>query len=298
MKKLENFLLKNKTTVEKLPTLPWYGGAFRYLLDTKKATEKQKQEIIEKIETSQTTDGGFQLETRGNTGSVVETATIVDFLLDLEIPKDSEIVSKAVKFLLSQQREDGGFAENPNIKHPVEWDDKYIYEKQVSTPHITAWVLRALLKANLSKENSAIAKALNYLKASQKSDGGWSHFKSETKSSPYLTALILIALGEFNEFKQVVDITSAEKYFINRQKENGSIGDCLDASLLVAEAWSNMGIGAQEPNMHKLLEWIKKQQNTDGSFIDKDCGWPDTVKTRTECSMNVLRVMHKTGYTR
>jgi prenyltransferase beta subunit len=296
IKELENFIEENTETTEKLAPLSWYGGVYRYLLDTKKVSNQQLHVIAKKIKYYQRSDGGFQIETRGTLGSVVETAVALDFLLDLGKPPSSNVITRAVKFLITQQREDGGFAENINVRHPIEWDDKYIYEKRISTPHITAWVLRALLKAGLSKENSAVSKALNYLAVSQKTDGGWSHFKSEIKSSLHLTALISIALGEFREFRHAINFESLKNYLFNYQKENGSVGDCLDASLLVAEAWHNLGIGKEHPDMHRLLEWITKQQDSDGSFMDRDCGWPDTVENRVTCSMNTMRVLYKTGY--
>lgn len=296
IRKLENFLKKNERILKKLTPLSWYGGVYRYLIDTQSVGNKHIQEIMKKLEACQRNDGGFQLETQGTSSSVIETAIAVDFLLHIDKPCDSGVIAKAVKFLLSQQREDGGFAESSKVKVKDEWDDKYIYEKRISTPHVTAWVLRALLKARFSKENSAVDKALQYLAMHQKEDGGWSHFKSERKTCPYLTALILIALGRFSQFKDAIDISSLRKYYINRQKTNGSIGDCLDASLLVAEGWANMGISANEPNMKRLLEWISQQQNPDGSFIDKDCDWPDTLENRFSYSMNVLRIMYKTDW--
>jgi len=296
--KLKNFIKRNERTIKKLPLLSWHGGVYRYLLDTKNIGDKQIQEIIKEIETYQRADGGFQIETKGSSSSVIETAITVDFLLDLGMSYKSEIIVKAVEFLISNQCDDGGFAENSNIKHPNDWDEKYIYEKRVSTPHITAWVLRALLKAKFPKKNPSVRKALKYLATHQKKDGGWSHFKSERKSCPYLTGLILIALGEFREFRDTVDFNSLTSFYFDKQKNNGSIGDCLDASLLVAEAWANMGIDINEPHMRKLLEWIKQQQNSDGSFIDKDCGWPDTLENRVSCSMNILRIIYKTGWGR
>ena len=87
-----------------------------------------------------------------------------------------------------------------------------------------------------------------------------------------------------------------ERYFTARQKRNGGIGDCLDASLLVAEAWANIGVGVDNPNMSRLLSWIGRQQNADGSFIDQDCGWPDTRVGRVACSMNVARVLAKVNF--
>jgi prenyltransferase beta subunit len=295
IRELEGYIQQNKENLAKLPTVSWYGGLYRYLLDTKKADAQQLQGIVERIKGYQKNDGGYQVETKGTTSSVVETAVVIDLLLDVGGSCDSDMVSQAVEFLLTQQREDGGFAENISVKHPIEWDDKYIYEKRVSTPHVTAWVLKALLKTGLSKENPAVAKALRYLAVSQKKDGGWSHFKSEVKSSLYLTALIVIALGEFKEFKHAVDVDTLKNYFISHQKENGSIGDCLDASLLVAEAWHSLGVNKENSNMIRLLKWIIKQQDSDGSFIDKDCGWPDTLENRVTCSMNTMRVLYKTG---
>ena len=108
----------------------------------------------------------------------------------------------------------------------------------------------------------------------------------------------LMFLAVFDEFRKVVDMRSLEGYFSKHQKDNGSIGDCLDASLLVAEAWANLKLSAKGSGirLRKLLEWIQRQQNDDGSFIDKDCGWPDTVDERVNCSMNVLRVFYKNGW--
>ena len=298
MDSLEAFVDKHKRTWKKMPILSWYGGVYRYLLDTKKVDSERLKEMIEHVKTYQSEDGGFRIITRGSASSVIETAIAVDFLVDAGENPNSEVITNAVKYLCSQQRDDGGFSERKEVSHPTKWDDEYIFEKRISTPHITAWVLRALLKVGFSNDNRVIGKALKYLSFMQKKDGGWSHFRSEKKSCPYLTGLILIALGEFDEFRKAVNIKSLEEYFSKHQKDNGSIGDCLDASLLVAEAWANLGLHdkGSDTRLRKLLEWIQQQQNDDGSFIDKDCGWPDTIDERVNCSMNVLRVFYKNGW--
>lgn len=57
------------------------------------------------------------------------------------------------------------------VRHPDEWEERHIYEKRVSTPHMTAWVLRALLRMEMSEGRSGVARALRYMAGTQKGVG-------------------------------------------------------------------------------------------------------------------------------
>jgi len=70
-RKLEEFLSRNSSIIERLPILSWYGGVYRYLLDTGKAGDNCKRDMLRIIGDMRVPDGGFRLETEGEAGSVI-----------------------------------------------------------------------------------------------------------------------------------------------------------------------------------------------------------------------------------
>jgi len=109
LRELEELLSRNSSVIGRLPVLSWYGGVYRYLLDTGKAGDAHRREMLRLIRDNQTPGGGFRIETEGEAeaGSVIETAVVIDLLLDLQQPRDSTLILRAGRYLLTQQREDG-----------------------------------------------------------------------------------------------------------------------------------------------------------------------------------------------
>lgn len=80
----------------------------------------------------------------------------------------SPAVRRAVDWLVSKQREDGGWGEDGASY----WKDKPKGECEVSTPAQTAWALLGLMAAG-EVENPAVARGIRYLLDGADDKGGW-----------------------------------------------------------------------------------------------------------------------------
>ena len=82
-------------------------------------------------------------------------------------PKDP-MVSRAVEWLVSKQRADGGWGEDGASY----WTDKPKGEGPVSTPAQTAWAVLGLMAAGVV-DHPAVAKGIEHLASTQSVDGEW-----------------------------------------------------------------------------------------------------------------------------
>ena len=85
------------------------------------------------------------------------SARCLSFLKQLNDPRDQDCINKAVKYLLSEQENDGSWFGR--------WGTNYIYG--------TWSVLSALNLINFKNKKLVFQKAVNYLKNMQRDDGGW-----------------------------------------------------------------------------------------------------------------------------
>ncbi len=104
---------------------------------------------------------------RWGTNYIYGTWSVLCALNAARIPHDEPAFRRAVQFLLSVQRDDGGwgednesYAEAPHGRHTV------------STPSQTAWAVLALMAAGEAR-HQAVARGIDYLCATQTPDGGW-----------------------------------------------------------------------------------------------------------------------------
>ena len=84
------------------------------------------------------------------------------------LPHDHPAYRRAVKWLLSKQRDDGGWGEDGRSY----WDDQPRGEGPVSTPSQTAWALLGLMAAGEVK-NPAVARGVDYLMRTRNDEGLW-----------------------------------------------------------------------------------------------------------------------------
>lgn len=105
---------------------------------------------------------------RWGTNYIYGTWSVLCALNAIGVPATDDMVQKAVQWLLSKQRPDGGWGE-----------DGASYEKgavkgegPASTPAQTAWALLGLMAAG-QLENPAVAKGIEHLLATQNASGLW-----------------------------------------------------------------------------------------------------------------------------
>jgi squalene-hopene/tetraprenyl-beta-curcumene cyclase len=104
---------------------------------------------------------------RWGTNYIYGTWSVLCALNAAQLPHSDPAFRRAVEFLLSVQREDGGWGEDNES-----YADAPHGRHSVSTPSQTAWALLGLMAAG-EAEHPAVARGIAYLSATQKADGGW-----------------------------------------------------------------------------------------------------------------------------
>ena len=104
---------------------------------------------------------------RWGTNYIYGTWSVLCALNAAQLPHSDPSFRRAVDFLLSVQREDGGWGEDNES-----YADAPHGQHSVSTPSQTAWALLGLMAAG-EAEHPAVARGIAYLAATQTGDGGW-----------------------------------------------------------------------------------------------------------------------------
>jgi squalene-hopene/tetraprenyl-beta-curcumene cyclase len=105
---------------------------------------------------------------RWGTNYIYGTWSALAALNGARIDKADPMISRAVAWLLSKQRNDGGWGEDGRSY----WKDQPRGEGRVSTPSQTAWALLGLMAAGEAR-SEAVARGISYLLGMQGADGLW-----------------------------------------------------------------------------------------------------------------------------
>jgi len=104
---------------------------------------------------------------RWGTNYIYGTWSVLCALNAAGVAHDDPCIRRAVDFLLSVQRDDGGWGED-NESYAVAPHGSHA----VATPSQTAWALLGLMAAGHA-EHEAVARGIAWLSANQTEDGGW-----------------------------------------------------------------------------------------------------------------------------
>ncbi|HEY40794.1 MAG TPA: terpene cyclase/mutase family protein [Dehalococcoidia bacterium] len=134
-------------------------------------------DVLKKVKSSQNADGGWSWLGRWESNekipsSVTDTAYYLPPLVDSGVDIDSEEVKRASAFLLEAQRDDGGWAENPELRKTM-WESWTWFSVDHSVTWITGLVINALIKAGYPHDAPPITRATGFLKSMQNEEGGW-----------------------------------------------------------------------------------------------------------------------------
>ncbi len=112
------------------------------------------------------------------------------------------MAKRAVAFLFQNQKEDGGWSENPELKETI--PNKWSWVSTEHSGYQTADAINALSEAGYSRD-PRVAKAVNFFLRTQNEEGGWPSYVSP--DYPYegsdIAAMdhIVTALLRFRELK-------------------------------------------------------------------------------------------------
>lgn len=105
---------------------------------------------------------------RWGTNYIYGTWSVLAALEQTDLPKDDPMYTRAVAWLKSVQREDGGWGEGNYSYHNAETRGRF----HVSTAFQTAWALLGLMAAG-EVESEAVKRGVKYLLRTQTPDGVW-----------------------------------------------------------------------------------------------------------------------------
>lgn len=174
------------------------------------------------------------------------------------IAGDAEMLEKGVKFLASQQREDGSFG-----------------SPRGADPGITGLCLRALADAPVKSDErtKALEKGTAWLLGKQKEDGSFSDGRAGFTT--YRTSMAILALCSVDRAKHSDAILKARKWLESAQYDDKDSpqfggfgyekggkpnGDLSNAQMAIA-ALKEAGAKPDDPVMKRAIEFVSRLQN-------------------------------------
>ncbi|TFG34161.1 hypothetical protein EU527_04745 [Candidatus Thorarchaeota archaeon] len=270
----QSFLLSNGNIADKV----------RLINADNKIPPALQEEIMNELKTIQNSDGGIPFGfRRGAPSSVKETAELLTLIVKFK-DKYKDLIDTMSSFLVTRQKNDGGFAESLLLDPYIEdkWGgigrDWYPVGKSVTW--LTAKALESLCLANYAEEDR-LKRARDFLLHSQHEDGHWPDFIDRNISDPLATGNILDGL-------KAIGVPKDHKVYINgRAALLQHLSNCL-ASKSIFDLADLTAFGKPESDREKEIlkngiELIIQTQNSDGGWIP-----PGAKKSDPELSSILL----------
>lgn len=225
------------------------------------------QSLLKDLEDQQNSDGGFPgrgswdwIKKRKNASATAETAESLYLLAKYNI--ESNIINKAINFLVEHQRKDGGWAENSELGRHIPDSVSWISSDR-SVPWMTGVVAKALLHAKYSEWDVDLTKSF-FLKT-QDNCGTWPYIVGEQSSveefagiHSIVEALLLMDIPKSHSViqKALAAVVKARSMW----EEN-----LLYASTALRLYWL-LEYEISHPNVRNLIEYILSRQRLDGAW--------------------------------
>ncbi len=254
----KNYILRNGNIAEKLRIT---NAGFDVPSDTIESWIKELESLVNN-------DGGVPFDfQKGNPSSVKVTAEVLPLILKFE-DQHSDLVKGMIQFLVSRQKNDGGFAETLNLDALIE--DKYgstwgrdWYPVGKSITWLTGKALEALCLAGY-ENTERLRRARDFLMYSQNEDGHWPDYIERDESDPLGTGNILPALREVDvpvDNKVYEDARAALLHHLASAVENKSVSDMVDLTAVGPPKNDK-----EREVLRKGMDLISKTQNEDGGW--------------------------------
>jgi len=224
---------------------------------------------------------------RGKPSGVGTSSRVLELLLKTGLQKESEVCSKALFFLLSLQREDGGWSENPELSGLVPKDWIWVSTTHSMT-HLTGDVINALIEAGKSR-NPNTARAVTFLKETQNEEGGWpSHLGPEYTHGTDIAGMdvivkALLRAGEPPEsdiFERAVEV-------IVKERKDWSLPVC-GASVL--NVFIKLGYPSEHEHVRELTKALLGGQRPDGGW-----NWMEDLPSNPAQTVYCVKQLKKCG---
>lgn len=226
------------------------------------------EDIFGEINEIQNPDGGIPFELwNENPSSVKETAELL-FLICNSGKAPDVLKNTMAEFLVSRQKNDGGFGEALNLDNLIEdrWGNssgREWYPVGVSITWLTGKALEALCCIDYEEEHR-LRKARDYLIYNQNEDGHWPNYKESKTSDPLGTGNILPALraaGVEEDRDVLQDGKAALLHHLKTSIEEENVCDMVDIVSVGKPATKS-----EKALLEDALELIGEKQREDGGW--------------------------------
>jgi squalene-hopene/tetraprenyl-beta-curcumene cyclase len=219
---------------------------------------------------------------------VDDTAAIVTgFLKQDPSSRTSDVIQRAVAWIVSMQNDDGGWAAFDKNNNRIFLNDLPFSDmaslSDPSTPDIAGRVLEALGLLDDPRYREVCARGLAYLRATQEPEGSW--FGRWGVNYVYGTSNVLCALQRQRIRADDPMAARALAWLRRVQNADGGWGECLESygnralmgkgrSTPSQTAWALMGLLAYVPRedaaVMRGIEWLVAKQNAAGSWDEEE----------------------------
>jgi squalene cyclase len=260
------YLMSNASAVSKLKFLAVLG----------ESESGESLKIIGKMRNAQNSEGSW-----GKPALVNGTAYVLYVLLEAGESKNSKIAMDAANWLFRRQRLDSAWTEN--VEPPKFVQGIVLVDRDCTW--ITGNVVQVLIKAGFKKD-PRVKGAVDYLKSTQNSDGGWPPWRGG-ESTLSIMDYIIKAFIDYGEAKNSSYINAALKYVLSRSLQ----WTPFEASAVLPILLS-VGYKQTDNAVRTCLMVLTKTQNEDG-------GWTYPEKTRgsdPELTAHIAYWLARCGY--
>jgi len=214
-------------------------------------------------------------------------AIVIGFLKHDPALARTEMIQRAVEWVVSMQNDDGGWAafDKKNDKlflNEIPFSDMASL-CDPSTPDIVGRVLEALGLLDDPKYRDVCARGLAYLRSSQEPEGSW--FGRWGVNYVYGTSNVLCALAAQRIPRHDPMVVRALAWLKSVQNADGGFGECLESydqralmgkgrSTASQTAWGVMALCAYLPPddgaVQRGIAWLVDHQNAEGSWDEEE----------------------------
>lgn len=227
-----------------------------------------EETVMGSLQDIMNSDGGIPFDFKRSAPSSTKETSEVLTLISSFGDKYKDVITKMTAFLVSRQKNDGGFGESLKLDPHIQdrWGDigRDWYPVGTSITWLTGKALEALCLTNF-EDTERLRRARDFLLHSQYEDGNWPDFKEQNISDPLGTGNILRglhAIGVNSDNKVYVDGRAALLQHLSEALQAKSIFDMADLTAI--------GKSLNEKEKEILtsgIELIINSQNEDGGWI-------------------------------
>jgi len=203
--------------------------------------------------------------------NIWDTALSIITLLDVGIPKDSDVVWKACNWLIENQNWDGGWAFSGVSK--IEG-----YVNLPSDADDSALATLALLKSGFSVSHDAVSRGLSWLREQQGKDGSWGTYVLGAGDvgcvsiTAHAIEACLFAEGMEDEKQRAIlwlkENIQKDGYWSDLWLAKNTYGTACALSALIKAGEGDC------PEVKSGVEWLQETQNADGGWGEDMFGNP------------------------